>query len=145
MVWTDPAAVLALTGETVTEQTCAIASAMIETVADFYSDEPETASTARDRRYAGRAAAWQAPWVRDHPGLLTERENATSVSADSTNVQRESAMDGMLAPMAKRELMNLSWVRTHTVRLRDDRVRRLPDRLDFLNERSDPYWPGHSI
>lgn len=142
MAWTTPSKVLDLTGETVTEANCAVASAMIDTIAGTREDVEADYYSPNDRRVLERAAGWQAPWVRDHPGLLTERENATDVSADSTRVSRESRMDAMLAPMAYRELENLSWVRTHTVHTQAGAGRAIPNAMDFLNERSDPLWLG---
>lgn len=145
MAWTDPAAVLALTGQTVSVEDCAVASAMIETFADVTEDAPDDAYSAKDVRHVRKAAGWQAPWVRDHPGLLTERENATSVSADSTNVQRRADSDGMLAPMAKRELMNLSWIRTHTVRVQPATPESGSLRDKFLNEAYDQFFPTRPL
>jgi hypothetical protein len=133
-MWCDPDDVLALTGETVTTGNCAIASSMIETYTEVFAEDTDNADRylATDLRTIRRAASWQAPWVRDHPGLLTERESAKDVSADSTRVSREARSDIMLAPMAARELENLSWVRTHSVRVLDARDTARPAMLDFL-------------
>ena len=144
MAWATPEEVLAMTGETVTEQHVTLASAMIDTYAGVSEDLPENALSPRDRRALQRATIWQAVWVRDKPGLLTAREGHTATSADSVMVQRESHADIMLAPLAQRELRNLSWYSTRT--LRGSRLPRpLPSNINFLSEESDDTHPWKSL
>lgn len=135
MGWATVANVLSQTGEEVTEANVALASSMIDTYSGADEEMPEDAITARDRKFLKKATCWQAPWVRDHPGLLTERESAKATAADGTSVQRESGSDIMLAPMAARELKNLSWVGTRAAVANVET--NPPAGMDFLNERSD--------
>jgi hypothetical protein len=117
-----------------------LASSIIETYAGVTVDMPDLAISTKDRRHLMRATAWQAAWLTPArlASLVTERETARAVSADSVRVERESAADGMLAPLAARELKALSWVGTRTIRPlpRSSRAGAW-DRINFLNERSD--------
>jgi hypothetical protein len=140
MAWATVADVLAQTGKEVTEETVALASGIIETFTGADEELPEDAITVRDRKWLRKACAWQAVWIPTKPGLITDRENTTSTSSDSQTIQRADNADALLAPLAKRALMNLSWVGTRTTRLRP--VSDLRNRQNFLNERSDPAWLG---
>lgn len=143
MAWTTPDQVLALTGETVSAANVALASAMIDTYTGASEDMPADAVTARDRRTLGKATAWQAVWVRDRPGILSNRESATGSSADGVSLQREARSDVMLAPMASREVRNLSWVGTRTQVLLPDSTRL--GKVNFLNEESDDHGTWRSL
>lgn len=125
-----------MTGEAVSMVDVALASAMIDTFAGVTEDMPEDSITARDRGHLRKATIWQAVWVKGKPGLLTQRESHTATSADSVSVQRESRSDVSLAPLADRELRNLSWYSTRT-QYQPPAPRGLPANLNFLNERSD--------
>lgn len=140
MTWATVEQVENRTGVTVSAETLALASAMIDTFTGADEELPEDAITAVDRRHLRNACAWQAAWVAGKPGLITERELATSITSDTQNIQRESQMDALCAPLAKREIASLSWVGTRTtfVRPRSDLIAR----RNFLNEASDPDWFG---
>lgn len=140
MTWATIEQVEAITGVTVTGGTLAVASAMIDTFTGADEDLPEDSISAIDRKRLRKATAWQAAWIPGKPGLLTERELVTSVSSDGQSIQRESQLDAMCAPMAKREIANLSWVGTSTVSI--PRLSELRESRNFLNERSDPPWLG---
>lgn len=137
MTWATVEQVQAVTGETVSAADLAKASAMIDTKAGVTEDLPPEAITARDRKILERACCWQAPWVRDHPGLLTEYSAATQTSASGVTDRRESITAILYAPMTMLELRNLSWFGTRT--------EYIPPRRDpgpvanFLNESSDAY------
>jgi hypothetical protein len=135
MAWTTPEQVLALTGETVDAQHCAVASAMIDTKTGASEDLPEDTISGRDRRILGRAAAWQAPWVKARPWLITQPESTRQTSAAGVSDRRDSDTAIMYAPMAILEMRNLSWVGTRTEIIRP--VGERLGRLNFLNERSD--------
>lgn len=135
MAWATPEQVTAMTGETVEMQDVALASAMIDTVAGTSEDMPEESISARDRGHLRKATIWQAVWIKGKPGLLTHRESHKATSADSVMVTRESRTDIYLAPLADRELRNLSWYSNRSVY--QPSARTLPDRINFLSERSD--------
>lgn len=140
MPWATPEQVSARTGVTVSAETVALASAMIDTFTGADEDMPEDSISAVDRKHLRNATAWQAVWVAGKPGLITERELVTTVSSDTQSLTRESQMDAMCAPLAKREIASLSWMGTGTVR-----VRPVSDGVlsrNFLNEKSDPAWLG---
>jgi hypothetical protein len=143
--WATVADVLAVTGQTRDAAVVTLASSIIETYSGAVPDTPEAAISDKDRRHLMRATSWQAAWLTPAriASLVTERENAKSVSADSVRIERESASDGMLAPLAKRELVALSWVGTRSIMPLPRSRRSLAwDRLNFLNEQSDPPWMG---
>ncbi|HET9234925.1 MAG TPA: hypothetical protein VFP10_12360 [Candidatus Eisenbacteria bacterium] len=143
--WATVAEVLAVTGLERDPVVVTLASSIIETYSGAVPDMPEASISAKDRRHLMRATAWQAAWLTPArvATLTTERENAKSVSADSVRIERESASDGMLAPLAKRELVALSWVGTRSIMpLPRSHRARMWDYMNFLNEKSDPWWMG---
>lgn len=140
MTWATVEQVTAQTGKTVSEETLALASGMIDTFTGADEELPDDAISAVDRKHLRKATAWQAVWIAGKPGILSERELAASLTSDTQAIQRESAMDAMCAPLAKREIVSLSWVGTRTARL--PRVSESTNRRNFLNESSDPAWLG---
>lgn len=134
MAWATVEEVATQTGVDVTPETVALASAMIDTFTGADEELPTDAISNMDRRYLRRATAWQAVWVAGKPGLISERESITNSSSDGQSIQRADRADVVLAPLARREVMNLSWVGTRSVF-----VPRWPerDRRNFLNEASD--------
>lgn len=140
MAWATVEQVEAQTGITVTAETLALASAIIDTFSGADEELPEDAISAVDRKWLRKATAWQAVWIPTKPGLITDRENTVSTSSDSQSIQRGDNADALLAPLAKRALMSLSWVGTRTTRVRP--ISDARNRQNFLNERSDPAWLG---
>jgi hypothetical protein len=140
MPWATIEEVEAQTGVTVSAETLALASAMIDTFTGVDESYPDDAISGVDRRHLKKATAWQAVWVAGKPGLITERELATSITSDTQNVQRESTLDAMCAPLAKREITSLSWVGTRTAIVPP--LRTAYQNRNFLNESSDPPWFG---
>lgn len=138
MAWATVEQVAAVTGVTVSDETLALASSMVDTFTGVDEDLPEDAITAVDRRHLRRAVAWQAVWVAGKPGLITERESSPSVSSDGQSITREDRMDALCAPLARREILSLSWVGTRTAVVHPTRIAR--QNTNFLNESSDP--PG---
>lgn len=137
MAWATTGEVLTQTGVTVSEAELAVASAVIDTYTGVDEDMPSDAISPRDRRVLRRATAWQAVWQRAKPGFLSDRETAADVSADGVDVRRESASDIVLAPLASREIKNLSWVGTRTVIVPGAQL--AGDPRNFLSETSDDY------
>ena len=113
--WTDPAAVLAATGVTVTTNQITQANGII----DIYSNITTAASanlTPRDRRLLASATNYQAAWMARQVDVFTrtEVESATQDGV-SFSPAHEDAL--MLAPLAKRCLDRLSWRKPRSVRV----------------------------
>jgi len=140
MPWATVQQVKDQTGKDVSVEDLALASSVIDTYAGTDPELPEAALTARDRATLRKATGWQAIWIGNQPGLLTHRGVDYAPSADGASADRKSQADQDLAPLAQREIKNLSWMGTRVINLRADR--RIPRgalMIDFLNESSD-YW-----
>jgi hypothetical protein len=137
--WASLAEVQHVTGKVVTTETLALASSVISTFSGVDTDFPAESITAEDRRHLKRATAWQSVWMPTKPGLTTDRENAESVTSDTQAIVKGDRADWLLAPLARRELLSLSWVGTRSAILRGPRQNRA---RNFLNEESDPAWLG---
>jgi hypothetical protein len=135
MPWATPEEVLAMTGETVAVIDVALASALIDSKAGTSDDLPEDAMSDRDRLRLKKATIWQAIWVKDKPGLLTDREAVTQTSAAGSSQSRKNISAVVYAPMALLELEGLSWRGTRTVVV-PPRVAAF-QQVSFLNEASD--------
>ena len=138
--WCSPSQVENWTGVTVSAETTLLASAIIETVSGADIDAPADAISVKDRKHLAKATAWQAVWVAGKPGLITQRESAPSVTSDTQNIQRDDKVDVYLAPLARRELMNVSWIGTRSTIIPPVSFR--TRNRNFLNEKSDPVWLG---
>lgn len=134
LTWATVAEVAAITGKTVTTEALALASSVVSTFSGADVEAPADSITNVDRRHLRRATAWQAVFMK--PGLTTERENAASITSDTQAIVREDRADVILAPLARRELLSLSWVGTRSVLIRGPRLTR---ERNFLNEASDGY------
>lgn len=139
LTWATVAEVQNITGKVVTEETLALASSVVSTFSGADVEAPADSITNVDRRHLKRATAWQAIWMPTKPGLTTDRENAASVTSDTQAIVREDRADNLLAPLARRELVSLSWVGTRSAIVRGPRV---TANRNFLNESSDPAWFG---
>lgn len=140
MAWLTNEQLMTQTGESATGPELALASSIITTYTGAAEDLPEGALSARDRRILGRATGWQVIWMKNQPGHLTHRGVDYSPSGDGNSSDRRSQADQDLAPLAQRELKNLSWNGTHVIDLRGRRtVPKGALMTDFLNESSD-YW-----
>jgi hypothetical protein len=120
--------------------TIAVASSIIDTVTGADEEMPEDAITTRDRKHLAKAVAWQAVWLGRHPDVIAERESAEQSSSDGQSIKRGDRVDALLAPLARLEVMNLSWVGTRTEYVPPRSAALM--RASFLNERSDPSWLG---
>lgn len=134
MAWATVEQVEDITGKEFTLATVKLSSAMIDTFTGADEGMPEDAITLVDRNHLRKATAWQC-FFAVKPGLLEERESSLDVSSDSQRVSREDRADIMLHPMARREILNLSWVGTRTVILPP--VSPSATYVNFLNEGSD--------
>lgn len=139
MAWANESDVENITGKTISADTIALASAIVDTFADSDEERPEASISNVDRRHLKRATAWQAVWIAGKPGLISERENAQSITSDTQAITRRDNADGLLAPLARREIVALSWKGTRTSFTGP--VPRYPSN-NFINESSDPPWFG---
>lgn len=135
--WCTVEFVYGMTGKTVTAETLILASSIIDTHTGADTEMPEDSITTRDRRHLAKATAWQAVWTAPRVDLIVERENFERMSSDTQTIERGDRSDHMLAPLARRELMNLSWIGTRSVRVPPASSR--VNRSNFLNEESDAY------
>jgi len=135
MAWATVEQVRNVTGKDFTEETIALASSIIDTFSGADEELPEDAISGVDRRHLRRATAWQC-FFAVKPGLVEERENASTVTSDTQSITREDRADVFLHPLARRELASLSWIGTRTVLV--PRVDVRSQERNFLNERSDP-------
>jgi hypothetical protein len=138
MAWATLQQVKDVTGKDVTDEALAVASSVITTYAGADDEAPDGTISGRDLRILRRATAWQAIWMPNQPGHLEHRGVDYSPSTDGASSDRRSQADQDLAPLAQRELKNLSWFGTRAVSLRG---RRRPPKgallTDWLNETSD--------
>ena len=113
--WATAQTVIDATGVTVTDQQLAQAQADIEIFSNrIYADTPRIRD--RDLYWLGRAVARQAAWLAGQVGLET-RLDATQIQQDQVSTTLQG--DGLvLAPMAKRALQRVSWMRSRTVHVR---------------------------
>ncbi|WP_326779720.1 hypothetical protein OG481_02160 [Streptomyces longwoodensis] len=113
--WATAQDVIDATGVSVTEQQLAQAQSDIEIFTNrIYTDTPRIRT--RDLYWLGRAVARQAAWLAGQFGLET-RLDATQIQQDQVSTTLQG--DGLvLAPMAKRALQRVSWMRSRTVHIR---------------------------
>lgn len=107
-----------VTGRTLDSESIAIAQTIIE----LYSNRTEDAVAAfseRDKHWLKLAVAYQAAYLDDNPGILTERDVASMSQGDLTVSPNGQAF---LAPIAKMALKKISWNKTRSVRLSSDFV-----------------------
>lgn len=113
--WATAQDVIDATGVSVTDQQLAQAQSDIEIFTNrIYADTPRIRT--RDLYWLGRAVARQAAWLAGQFGLET-RLDATQIQQDQVSTTLQG--DGLvLAPMAKRALQRVSWMRSRTVHIR---------------------------
>ncbi|MGW5175900.1 hypothetical protein ACWERY_16250 [Streptomyces sp. NPDC004082] len=113
--WATAQQVTDTTGVTVTDAQLARAQAAIEVFSNrIYPDQDRMRT--RDLYWLGQAVAYQAAWQAGQFGLET-RLDATQIQQDQ--VSSTLTGDGLvLAPMARRALNRVSWMRSRTVHIR---------------------------
>ncbi len=115
MSWATAANVLALTGKTVTDETVAEASAVI----DIYANRTQEASggmSPRDLGWLMRACSFQAAWMPSQPGFH-QRNSYEETTQDGVQIVYGKEWQISLAPLAARALKNLSWKTSRTQRI----------------------------
>lgn len=111
--WASTADVLSLTGKTVTEQQLDQANAVIELHAGRIHSLAEANTGSRDKEWLRRACAFQAAWQLSQPDLHG-RLDMTSVPGGAA--LKEGALT--LAPLAKRALARVSWLKSRSLHVR---------------------------
>lgn len=139
MSWLTDEELVDQTGHHATGPELALASSVITTYADMPEDLAEDRISARDRKRLARATGWQVIWMKNQPGHLTHRGVDYAPTADGVSGQRKSQAEQDLAPLAARELRNLSWVRSGSRSYRTTRPGYVKGEhmIDFLSETSD--------
>jgi hypothetical protein len=111
MAWASMDQVVQWTGRTCTQESLALAQTMIETFAGTTTEASDAELIAsKNLRKLGQAVAFQAVWLDAHPDVL-EGVDVEGVSQDGLNAQYAHANAHLLAPLAKRCLDRLSWMR----------------------------------
>lgn len=123
--WTSPGEVLSLTGVAVTEAQLAYAQGVI----DIYSGTTTAAIDDigdRDLRLLKMAAGYQAVWQIQQVDV-TSRSDVTDVSQDGMSFKPLDADALVLAPLARRCLERLSWLKSRALGVRHQHsARRFP-------------------
>ncbi len=134
--WATPQQVIDATGVTVTDAQLAQAQAAVEVFSNRIYPDGERMRT-RDLYWLGQAVAYQAAWLVGQFGLET-RLDATQIQQDQ--VSSTLTGDGLvLAPMAKRALNRVSWMRSRTVHIRSAIEGAGPLVGDALSDGSDDH------
>lgn len=134
MVWATASDVATVTGKTVTAENVAAA---IGSVAVAIARTTDDVLATRDLYWLKQAVCWQAAWLPDQPDF-TGRSDVSSVSQDGVAVTYADRESVVLAPLAKRAIRNLSWMKSRSVRPRNPFVDGwLPLTNNPLSEASD--------
>ena len=112
--WATVADVEDLTGVTVTTEQLAMAQAIIEIHVSRTADVPADAITVRDTQWLRRAVAYEAAWIPANPDLFTRIEHVTLLQ-DGVEVRDLPADALTLAPLAKRAIRQLSWMKSRSI------------------------------
>lgn len=118
MAWATTNEVLTYTGITVTQAEVDQAQFMIEMFADTTEDASDAGLiSSKNLRFLKMAVAYQAAWITEHPDVFTHVDVSTMLQ-DGLQFTRghENAM--LLAPMARRAINRLSWMRNKNLRVK---------------------------
>lgn len=130
--WATIADVQLYTGISVSQENVDSAQFMIELFADAeYNDTVDTSGnalvSAKDLKLLKMAVAYQAAWMTDHPDLFTHVD-IKSINQDGIFYVQGNDNAFLQAPMARRALKRLSWLRSNNIRV-------VPSRNRFINKR----------
>lgn len=131
--WATPSETLAYTRISVSQDNLDAAQFMIELFADVVYGQTANIST-KNLRLLKMAVAYQAAWMTEHPDLFTHTD-IQSINQDGIFYVHQHENSYLLAPMARRALKRLSWMRNKNIRIRPS-TRRLI-RKSFVQENSD--------
>lgn len=120
--WASPSETLAYTRISVSQDNLDAAQAMIELFADVIYNQTVDASggaliSAKNLRLLKMATAYQAAWMTEHPDLFTHTD-IQSINQDGIFYVHQHENSYLLAPMARRALKRLSWMRNKNIRVR---------------------------
>jgi hypothetical protein len=114
--WAQIADVAAITGITVTQQQLAQANSIIEMFARRTAALGYANTGTRDQEWMKRAVAYEAVWLNGQPDLYT-RLDVTMISEGRKSIGlKEQTL--MIAPLARKALSRVSWLRTRSVHIR---------------------------
>jgi hypothetical protein len=115
--WATAADVLSLTGATVTDAQLTQANGAIELHAGrLYTDAAARTGT-RDLEWMRRATAYQAVWMASQPDVFT-RLDYTEVAKETGAATKVTATAMTLAPLARKALARVSWLKSRSVHVR---------------------------
>ncbi len=92
------------------------AQVMIEIFADVVYGQTDNLS-AKNLRLLKMAVAYQAAWMTQHPDLFTHTD-IQSINQDGIFYVHQHENSYLLAPMARRCIKRLSWMRTRNIKIR---------------------------
>jgi hypothetical protein len=138
--WATPSETLAYTRISVSQDNLDAAQAMIELFSDvIYEQTVDTSGTAlisaKNLRLLKMATAYQAAWMTEHPDLFTHTD-IQSINQDGIFYVHAHENSYLLAPMARRALKRLSWMRNKNIRVRPSRNRVISKQFVDGGERS---------
>jgi hypothetical protein len=120
--WATISETLAYTRISVEQEDVEAAQAMIELFSDVvYEQTVDTSGTnligAKNLRLLKMAVAYQAAWMTQHPDLFTHTD-IQSINQDGIFYVHSHENSYLIAPMARRALKRLSWMRNKNIRIR---------------------------
>lgn len=131
--WATPSETLAYTRISVSQDNLDAAQFMIELFADVTYGQTANIST-KNLRLLKMAVAYQAAWMTEHPDLFTHTD-IQSINQDGIFYVHQHENSYLLAPMARRAIKRLSWMRNKNIRIRPS-TRRLI-RKSFVQENGE--------
>lgn len=142
--WASISETLAYTRINVEQEDLDSAQAMIELFADVIYEQSDKIST-KNARLLKMAVAYQAAWITEHPDLFTHTD-IQSINQDGIFYVHTHENSYLIAPMARRALKRLSWMRNKSIRVRPSRNKLLNRRvIDGNNPDIDWIGPENGI
>jgi hypothetical protein len=120
--WASIAETLTYTSISVSQDNIDAAQAMIELFSDVIYDQTIDGDGtaligAKNLRLLKMAVAYQAAWMTEHPDLFTHTD-IQSINQDGIFYVHAHENSYLIAPMARRALKRLSWMRNKNIRIR---------------------------
>lgn len=112
--WATPTDVDEIAGVVATDAEVKLAQAVIETVVGRTSEATARISSS-DLGWLKRAVAFQTAWMQEQPDLLTRTETDTQTQDGAHQTYRRDSH--VLAPLARRALKKLSWMRSRSLQV----------------------------
>jgi hypothetical protein len=94
------------------------AASMIELTTGVFlkADEREIALSVSDAAWIKRAIIFQTVWIIENPDALS-RTGVSSLSQDGLSVTAPDSLTFVLAPLARRALVNCTWAKSGTIQV----------------------------